>query len=56
MTDVRDSIELWTTRLLELAEGGLDEDEARALVAEIHEAAVSAQEEGLATLEAEREE
>ncbi len=56
MTDVRDAIEVWTARLLELAEGGLDEDEARTLVAEIHASAVSMQEEGLATLEAEREE
>ena len=56
MTDVRDSIEEWTARLLELADGGLDEEEARTLVADIHESALSAQEEGLARLEAEREE
>jgi hypothetical protein len=56
MTDLRDSIEMWTERLMELTGGDIDEDEARALVTEIHDSATGAYQNGLAQLEAEREE
>jgi hypothetical protein len=56
MTDIRDSVEEWTNRLVELAGGAIDEDEARALVTEIHQSATGDYQERLAELEAEREE
>jgi hypothetical protein len=56
MTDLRDSIDMWTERLIELAGGDVEEDEARALVAEIHDSATVAYREELAEMEAEREE
>ncbi|MDT0443368.1 MULTISPECIES: hypothetical protein [unclassified Streptomyces] len=55
-----DFIDAWTRRLLASAGGALDERTARGLVAEIYHAAalreVDAYEEGVARLEAEREE
>lgn len=56
MTDLKESIEMWTDRLVEVAGGDIDEDEARALVAEIHDAATMAYRERVAEMEAEREE
>jgi hypothetical protein len=56
MTDIRDSVEEWTNRLVELTGGAIDEDEARTLVAEIHKSATVEYQERLAELEAEREE
>jgi hypothetical protein len=56
MTDLRDSIEIWTERLIEASGGTIEEDEARALVTEIHDSATGAYQNGLADLEAEREE
>ncbi|MGP3967178.1 hypothetical protein [Streptomyces sp. 6N223] len=56
MTDLRDSIDMWTERLIELTGGDIDEDEARALIAEIHDSATVAYREGVAEMEAEREE
>ncbi len=55
-----DFIDAWTRRLVASAGGALDERAARALVAEIYHAAalreVDSYEEGVARLEAEREE
>ncbi|MGP4109834.1 hypothetical protein ACTWP5_02805 [Streptomyces sp. 4N509B] len=50
------SIDVFTERLVELAGGAIDESEARALVTEIHEAAMLEEREELAEREAEREE
>ncbi|GAB2906597.1 hypothetical protein [Streptomyces mayteni] len=55
-----DFIDVWTDKLVDLAGGALDEKRARALVAEIYEAAVvrgvRLYEEEIAQREAEREE
>ncbi|WP_168220740.1 hypothetical protein [Streptomyces sp. RFCAC02] len=55
----RDSIDMWTRRVLDLADG-IDEDEARALVEEIVQAMslseVDAYEEDVAEREEERDE
>lgn len=56
MADYTDFVGTWTLRLREVAGDCLDEEEARALVAEMYEAATRTDREDMARLEAEREE